>query len=173
MEYTITVPTTKKQFDASNDLVLQMVVWSPTPVVALEASSNIWYGSWDWDYGSRSCKVSHLVMVMLGLLPQYWGHNLHYLQSSLVSSSQLWSACHNCHGRIMTGIFTIIGPEIWDSNISFRMENQFLAKVTALSAVSEQGELQFWLLCISTSITIFLWDWLRWRTVRAIFIIYS
>ena len=111
MEYTITVPTTKKQFDASNDLVLQMVAWSPTPVVALEASSNIWYGSWDWDYGSRSCKVSHLVMVMLGLLPQYLGHNLHYWQSSLVTS-QLCSACHNCHGRIMAGIFTIIGPEI-------------------------------------------------------------
>ena len=45
------------------------------------------------------------------------------------------------------------------NNISACLENQFLAKVTALSAVSEQGELQFWLLCISTSITIFLSGW--------------
>ena len=53
------------------------------------------------------------------------------------------------------------------------MENQFQAKVTALSAVSEQGELQFWLLCISTSITIFLWGWARWRPGLAIFTVRS
>ena len=118
---------------------------APHIMVAEAARSATWWcWCWDWD-------------------PQYLGQ-----LTSLTStgSSQLATAV----AGIMREIFTIVEPH---NNISLSRENQFLAKVTALSAVSEQGELQFWLLCISTSITIFLWDWVRWRTVREILIIYS
>ena len=129
-----------------------MIAWSPTPVLLLPASSNIWYGSRNSHYGSRSCKVSHLVMLVLGLsYPSYLG------QLTLLTTSEPATAT----AGIMRGIFTIIEPH---NNISVTRENQFLTKVTALSAVSQQGELQFWLLCISTSITIFLWGWAGWRT---------
>ena len=64
-------------------------------------------------------------MVVRGLsYPSYLG------QITLLTTSQPATAT----AGIMTGIFTIIEPH---NNISSFRENQFLAKVTALTAVSD------------------------------------